>query len=131
MSTLSFKIKAKRCQFTAPHHQTTSLPTDIKCMFQSSLSDSLAKSNHDDFIESSWHAFKGAIQNASTMLPEVSSIRDPDRVTDELRNLSKKKSSAWLCYCNAAKRGYEVNQPRAEYKRRILKLQLTRPVMHG
>jgi hypothetical protein len=86
-------------------------------MFQSSLSDSLAKSNHDDFIESSWHAFKGAIQNASTMLPEVSSTRDPDRVTDELRNLSKKKSSAWLCYCNAAKRGYEVNQPRAEYKR--------------
>ena len=37
-------------------------------------------------------------------------------MTDELRNLSKKKSSAWLRYRNAAKEGYEVSRHRVEYK---------------
>ena len=50
------------------------------------------------------------------LLPEVLSSRDPDWVTDELRNLSQKKNNAWLSYHNAAKRSYEVKNHREEYK---------------
>ena len=62
----------------------------------------------------------GTLSNPPSMLlvllPEVLSSCDPDWVTDELRNLSQKKSNAWLSYHNAAKRGYEVKNHREEYK---------------
>ena len=67
-------------------------------------------------IESSWSAFKSAINSACTVLPEILSSHDPDWVTDELWNLSQKKSNAWLSYCDAAKRDYEGKSHREEYK---------------
>ena len=75
------------------------------------------KSPPDESIESSWSSFKSVIEEACSTLPEVSPACDPDWVTDELRNLSKKKSSAWLRYRNAAEQGYEVYRHRVEYKR--------------
>ena len=62
---------------------------------------------NDTSIESSWSAFKSAINAACSVLPEVLASHDPDWVADELQNLSQKKSNAWLSYCDAAKRGYE------------------------
>lgn len=38
VSTLHFKIKAKRCQSTVPHRKTTNLHADIKSVFRVSLS---------------------------------------------------------------------------------------------
>ena len=117
VSTLRFKIKTRRRQVIASRRQTTNLSADLKSQFRSHLSDSFMKSPPDVSIESSWSSFKSAIEDACSTLPEVPSARDPDWVTDELRNLSKKKSSAWLRYRNAAKQGYEVSRHRVEYKR--------------
>ena len=98
VSTLWFKIKVKHHLPLAPHHQTTNLPADIKMAFQSSLIDALNRSDPAATIESSWSAYNS------------------DWVTDELRNLSKKKGNAWLRYCNAAKQGHDVSRHREEYK---------------
>ena len=117
VSTLRFKIKTRRCQVIASRRQTTNLSADLKSQFRSHLSDSFMKFPPDVSIESSWSFFKSAIEDACSTLPEVPSARDPDWVSDELRNLSKKKSSAWLRYHNAAKQGYEVSRHRVEYKR--------------
>ena len=117
ISTVHFKIKAKRHQSTVPHRKTTNLHADFKSVFRASLSDAFSKIDNDVSIKSSWSAFKFAINDACTTLPEVSLTHDSDWVTDELWNLSKKKSNAWLCYRNAAKQGYEVNSHREEYKR--------------
>ena len=42
VSTLRFKIKTKRHQFTVPHHQTTNLHADIKSDFTTHLSDAFS-----------------------------------------------------------------------------------------
>ena len=115
VSTLRFKIKTKRRQSTVPHRQTTNLHADIKSDFRTHLSEAYSHIPNDASIESSWSAFKSAINSACTVLPEVLSSHDPDWVTDELRNLSQKKSNAWLSYHDAAKRGYEVKSHREEY----------------
>ena len=116
VSTLRFKIKTKRRQSTVPHRQTTNLHADIKSDFRTHLSAVFSHIFNDTSIESSWSAFKSAINSACTVLPEVLSSHDPDWVTDELRNLSQKKSNAWLSYRDAAERGYEVESHREEYK---------------
>ena len=116
VSTLRFKIKTKCHQSTVPHRQTTNLHADIKSDFRTHLSDAFSHIPNDASIESCWNAFKSAINSACTVLPEDLSSHDPDWVTDELRNLSQKKSNTWLSYRDAAKRGYEVKSHREEYK---------------
>ena len=103
VSTLRFKIKTKCRQSAVPHRQTTNLHADIKSDFRAHLSEASSHNSNDTSIETSWNAFKSTINDASTVLPEVLSSRNPDWVTDELRNLSQKKSNAWLSYRNAAK----------------------------
>lgn len=68
-------------------------------------------------IESFWSAYNSVIDAACVSLPPAPSARDPDWVTDELRNLSKKKGNAWLRYCNAAKQGHDVSRHREEYSK--------------
>ena len=116
VSTLCFKIKTKHRQFTVPYCQTTNLHADIKSEFRTHLSDAFSHIPNDASIESSWSTFKSAINSACTVLLEGLSSHDPDWVTDELRNLSQKKSNAWLSYRDAAKQGYEVRSHREEYK---------------
>ena len=116
VSTFRFKIKTKRCQSTVPHCQTTNLHADIKSDFRTHLSHAFSHIPNDASIKSSWSAFKSIINSACTLLPEVLSSHDPDWVTDELWNLSQKKSNAWPSYCDAAKRGYKVKSYRKEYK---------------
>ena len=68
-------------------------------------------------IESFWSAYNSVIDAACVSLPPAPSARDPDWVTDELRNLSKNKGNAWLWYCNAAKQGHDVSRHREEYSK--------------
>ena len=69
--------------------------------------------DHVATIESSWSAYKSAVDDTCTSLPVVSSAPDPDWV---LRNLFKKISSAWIHYHKAAKQGHAVSRHKAEYK---------------
>ena len=107
VSTLHVKIKTKHRQSTVPHRQTTNIHADIKSDFRTHLSDAFSHILNDASIESSWSAFKSAINSACTVLPEVLSSHGPNWVTDELRNLYQ-KSNVWLSYRDAAKRGYEL-----------------------
>ena len=43
-----------------------------------------------------WISFKNAVQVASDHLPPLPRRKEVDWITDEVRNLSKKKKSAWL-----------------------------------
>ena len=113
---LAFQDQTKHCQFIVPHCQTINLRADIKSDFRIRLPDAFSHISNEAFIEYSWNAFKSAINAPCTVLPEVLSSLDPDWVTDEVRNLSQKKSNAWLSYCNANRRGYEVKSHREEYK---------------
>ena len=67
VSTLSFKIKVKRCQpKRGPLHQTQSLPSDVKSVFRSSLSvafDNFHAESSD--VNSTWNSFKEALQDAT------------------------------------------------------------------
>ena len=93
VSTLCFKIKAKRCQPNrGPQYQIQSLPSDVKSVFRSSLSaafDNFHAESSD--VNLTWNSFKEALQDATKSLPEAPRRVEADWVTDELKNLSKKK----------------------------------------
>ena len=96
VSTVKFKIKAKR-HFCKPssRHQTHSLSDSSLSAFRSTLSAALSRSQGTG-IEETWCSFRDAMKEAHHMLPEVPQRHEADLVTDELRNLAKKKRSAWL-----------------------------------
>ena len=52
-------------------------------------------------MNSLWDIFKSSIYKACESLPPASKSSDPDWVTDELHNLSKKKQKAWVSLKNA------------------------------
>ena len=43
-----------------------------------------------------WSSFKVALQNASAQLPFFPRQKEADWITDEVKNLSRKKKEAWL-----------------------------------
>ena len=65
------------------------------------MSDALAHSSQQSIptqpnAESTWKGFKLAMQEAYQVLPKMLQNHEPERVTDELRNLTRKKCNAWL-----------------------------------
>ena len=104
VSTLRFKIKAKRhqCHQFSPL-QTKQLPREVVASFRASLADaynsyhtSHSNSSHPPDAADVWISFKGAVQDASDHLLPLPRKKEVDWITDEVRNLSKKKKSAWL-----------------------------------
>ena len=96
VSSLRFKIKAKRCHPRVPIRQCTDLPSSIKSIFLSTLSGTFGNVDLQDDVDSVWYAFKSAIHEANKTLPILPRRSDGDWVTDELRNLSRKKRDLWL-----------------------------------
>ena len=105
VSTLRFKIKAKRrrCHHTPPR-QTKYLPRDIVSTFHLSLADAY-NSHHTTPVSPSpsslddndvWSSFKVALQDASAQLPFLPRQKEADWITDEVKNLSRRKKEAWL-----------------------------------
>ena len=104
VSTLRFKIKAKRhqCHQFSPL-QTKQLPREVVASFRASLADaynsyhtSHSNSSHPPDAADVWISFKTAAQDASDHLLPLPRKKEVDWITDEVRNLSKKKKSAWL-----------------------------------
>ena len=67
VSTLRFKIKARRCQHSGrPQHQTQSLPCEVKTALTSTMSDALSSlvgtNPGPSILESTWNSFKVAMQ---------------------------------------------------------------------
>ena len=52
-------------------------------------------------MNSLWNTFKSSIHKACESLPPSPRTSDPDWITDEVRNLSKKKQEAWIHLKNA------------------------------
>ena len=102
VSTFRFKIKTKRCQYhPPPPRQTKFLPSDKILAFLASLADAYV-SHHatptpcSSCIEDEWASFKSAIQEASGNLPPLPKKKEADWITEEVRNLSRKKKEACL-----------------------------------
>ena len=101
VSTLCFKIKAKHKQTRSLHYQTTNLPSSYKANYQSVLAKTFDKSDQTSTLNSEWDTFKFSIQKACESLPSAPKISDPDWITNEVRNLSRKKQESWVCFKNA------------------------------
>ena len=95
VSTFQFKIKSKRHQLRPSHCIVSGLSSTTKASFQSAFS---APFNHlfQGDVDTSWEAFRAAVCAASETLPMAPPKHEAEWVTDELRNLSKKKRNAWL-----------------------------------
>ena len=64
MSTLHFKIKAKRRQTRTMPYQTTDLPLSCKVGYQSVLPNCIKEAVPSSIVNSLWDAFKRSIQKA-------------------------------------------------------------------
>ena len=111
LSTLRFKIKAKRRQTSATRYQTTNLPSSYRVCYQSALTDSF--NDQLSTVASLWDTFKTSIQKACESLPPAPRSSDPDWVTDEVRNLSRKKQEAWIRLKNAPPQ--DISRLKREY----------------
>ena len=96
MSTMRFKIKAKRFFSRAPKHQITDLPPAIKSAFKSTLSSARDSDSQCSGVEMMWQSFKSALHEAGEGLPVMPRRREQDWVMDELRSLSEKKRNVRL-----------------------------------
>ena len=78
VSTLHFKIKAKRKQTMSLRYQTTNLPSSYKASYRSVLAETFEKSDQTSTLNSVWDTFKFSIQKAYKSLPPAPKISDPD-----------------------------------------------------
>ena len=61
LSTLRFKIKAKRRQTSSSRYQTTNLPSTYRVSYQSALAESFNASDQLTTVNSLWDTFKSSI----------------------------------------------------------------------
>lgn len=101
VSALRFKIKAKRRHTGTPRYQTTNVSTSDQDSYQLVLSESYGKFDQSSSINAQWDSFKTSIQKACKSLPPAPRSSDPDWITNEVRNLSRKKKEAWVHLKNA------------------------------
>ena len=100
ISTLKFKIKAKRHHLSsAPRRLTCNPPDSAREVFKETLSAAFCSDATECGVEETWVAFRDAMERAYETLPELPSRVEADWVTDELRNLTRKKRDAWLRLC--------------------------------
>ena len=97
VSTVRFKIKAKRMQNTGLRkRQTCGLPMGSKIIFRTTLHASLpSQPTENENVEEVWRTLKSALNEAQETLPELPRRQEKEWVTEELRNLSRKKREAW------------------------------------
>ena len=100
ISTLRFKIKAKRHRLSStPRRLTRNPPDSVRESFKEILSAALYSNSTRCGVEESWVAFRDAMGRACEALPELPPRAEADWVTDELRSLTRKKRDAWLRLC--------------------------------
>ena len=96
VSTLRFKIKAKRRHTGTSRYQTTNISTSYQAGYQSILAESFDKCDQTSSVNAQWDSFKSSIQKACKSLPPAPTSSDPDWITNEVRDLSRKKKEAWV-----------------------------------
>ena len=98
VSSSRFKIKAKRhkpMRNTRP--QTQSLSSDVVSSYKSVLLEAFDRVPQEmSDVENTWNLLKDSLQKACECLPEKPARVEADWMTDEVRNLSRKKRDAWL-----------------------------------
>ena len=113
VSTLRFKIKAKRRHTGTSRYQTTNISTSHQAGYQSVLAESFDKFDQSSSINAKWDSFKSSIQKACKSLPPAPRSSEPDWITNEVRNLSRKKKEAWVRLKNAPPQ--DITRLKAEY----------------
>ena len=102
LSSLPCALRSKqRGNKQEPWAMKPSMSHLMKASYQSVLSETLNNSDQISLVNSLWNNFKSSIHKACELLPPSQQHSDPDWITDEVRNLSRKKQEAWLCLKNA------------------------------
>ena len=81
VSTLRFKIKAKRRHTGTSRYQTTNISTSYQAGYQSILAESFDKCDQTSSINAQWNSFKSSIQKACKSLPPAPTSSYPDWIT--------------------------------------------------
>ena len=97
ISTIRFKIKAKRVQNTGlMKRQVSGLPLEMRIGFKVALAAALpSQPTEEEDAEKVWGTLKSALSEAQDTLPKLLQRREKEWVTEELRNLARKKREAW------------------------------------
>ena len=97
ISTIRFKIKAKRVQNTGlMKRQVSGLPLEMRIGFKVALAAALpSQPTEEEDAEKVWGTLKSALSEAQDTLPKLPQRREKEWVTEELRNLARKKREAW------------------------------------
>ena len=107
VSSLHFKIKAKRQQAGKRYFQTTNLSDECRA----ALANAFQKCDLSSSSSSQWASFMSSTQEACQLLPVTPRSIDPNWVTE---NLSEKKRVAWLRFKNASS-SQDITHLRAEF----------------
>ena len=97
ISTIHFKIKAKRVQNTGlMKRQVSGLPLEMRIGFKVALAAALpSQPTEEEDAEKVWGTLKSALSEAQDTLPKLPQRQEKEWVTEELRNLARKKREAW------------------------------------
>ena len=97
ISTIRFKIKAKRVQNTGlMKRQVSGLPLEMRIGFKVALAAALpSQPTEEEDAENVWGTLKSALSEAQDTLPKLPQRQENEWVTEELRNLARKKREAW------------------------------------
>ena len=97
ISTIRFKIKAKRVQNTGlMKRQVSGLPLEMRIGFKVTLAAALpSQPTEEEDAEKVWGTLKSALSEAQDTLPKLPQRQEKEWVAEELRNLARKKREAW------------------------------------
>ena len=100
---------------TQGHHAINHerLSTSHQAGYQSVLAESFHQFDQTSSINAQWNSFKSSIQKACKSLPPAPRSSDPDWITNEVHNLSRKKKEAWIRLKNACPQ--DITRLKTEY----------------
>ena len=116
LSCLLCTSKSRPSVDTQRHHATKPPTSPLLTRLATSqlvLAEAYDKFDQTSSINAHWDSFKSSIQKACESRPPAPKISDPDWITDEVRNLSRKKKEAWAHLRNAPPQ--DISHLKTEY----------------
>ena len=94
-------------------YRVTTLSNHKRFYYQSVLAESFHEFDQTSSINAQWNSFKSSIQKACKSLPPAPRSSDPDWITNEVCNLSRKEKEAWIRLKNA--HAQDITRLKTEY----------------
>ena len=116
LSCLLCTSKSRPSIDTQRHHATKPPTSPLLTRLATSqlvLAEAYDKFDQTSAMNAHWDSFKSSIQKACESRPPAPRISDSDWITDEVRNLSRKKKEAWVHLRNAPPQ--DISRLKTEY----------------